>query len=198
MTVYVDHVQRRNQILESSFELFAEEGFGGVTFQKIANRCGIARTLIYRYFKDKEEIFLFAVKQGTDNISKIVRKVMDRQDLTPLEKLRRVLHLIVKLLQDNRLFLAVICDFLAIQKQTGGNVRRKVRRYTYGMKFFMVRLLRESMEAGLLRVVDADKVASHLFALLEAFVLNLTIVDRPDSREYLALIDHYLQGQGFS
>ncbi|MDR2706611.1 MAG: TetR/AcrR family transcriptional regulator, partial [Planctomycetaceae bacterium] len=50
MTILVDHQQRRNIILESAFSLFAEEGYSGVTYQKIANRCGISRTAIYKYF----------------------------------------------------------------------------------------------------------------------------------------------------
>ncbi|MGN1064835.1 MAG: TetR/AcrR family transcriptional regulator, partial [Thermoguttaceae bacterium] len=45
-------------ILERAFELFAEEGFSGVTYQKIADRCGISRTSIYKYFKDKDQIFI--------------------------------------------------------------------------------------------------------------------------------------------
>ena len=38
MSVQVNHSQRRVMILERAFELFAEEGFDGVTYQKIANR----------------------------------------------------------------------------------------------------------------------------------------------------------------
>ena len=60
MTVLVDHQERRKMILERAFELFAEEGFSGVTYQKIADRCGISRTSIYKYFKDKDQIFIFA------------------------------------------------------------------------------------------------------------------------------------------
>lgn len=192
MTAFVDHNNRRNLILEASFKLFAREGFEGVTFRKIADSCGISRTLIYRYFKDKEQIFLYAVKQGTDKMSAVVRKVMDRNDLSVLDRLRRILHLTVKLLSENRVFLSVILDYLAIQKQAGTNVRRKVRRFTFGMKFLIERLIREAVAENLLSESQPAKAAGHLFSLLEACVLNLTVIEVMGWRDYLPLIDSYI------
>lgn len=192
MTVFVDHSERRRMILEQAFALFAREGFDGVTFQKIANECGIARTLIYRYFKDKEELFLYAVRQGTDKMSEMVEKVMKRTDLSTVEKLRRVLHLTIKMLSENRVFLSVVLDYLAIAKQSGANVRRKVRRYTWGMKFFIDRLLREAVDEHVLVRIEPIKASAHLFCILEAYVLNVTIVNLMDRKGYIALIDHFI------
>ena len=69
MTIVVDHEQRKVTILENAFALFAEEGYSGVTYQKIADRCGISRTSIYKYFQNKEQIFDYAIKQATDRKS---------------------------------------------------------------------------------------------------------------------------------
>ena len=38
-------------ILDRSLQLFAEQGYQSVTFQKIADRCGLSRTILYKYFK---------------------------------------------------------------------------------------------------------------------------------------------------
>jgi len=80
LTTVVDHDQRRLSILENAFALFAESGYDGVTYQKIADRCGISRTSIYRYFRTKEEIFDYAVKQATGKINTMIEKVLDRVD----------------------------------------------------------------------------------------------------------------------
>ncbi|MBQ2791432.1 MAG: TetR/AcrR family transcriptional regulator, partial [Thermoguttaceae bacterium] len=108
MTVLVDHSRRRVEILERAFELFAEEGFAGVTYQKIANRCGVSRTSIYKYFKDKDEIFVYAIKLATKNLSTTVKKVVEREDWSTVDKIRRVMRLTVKLLEENRVFLSVV------------------------------------------------------------------------------------------
>lgn len=192
MTVFVDHARRRDLILEHSFALFAEEGFAGVTYQKIANRCGISRTLIYKYFKDKEEIFMYAIKKATDDMSSVAEKVTRRLDLSPVDKIRRVLHLTIWRLSQNRFFLAVILDYLLIQKQAGADIRRKVRRYTFGMRFFLKRLIQDAIDEGFFIPLDPEKAAGMLFGVLESYVLNLTVIELRDWKECIPLIDCYI------
>jgi AcrR family transcriptional regulator len=193
MTIPVDHQQRRNTILECAFSLFAEEGYSGVTYQKIANRCGISRTSIYKYFQNKEQIFTYAVKLATGNLNTMVEKVLDRKEWTSLEKIVRILHLTVRMLEDNRIFLTVILDYVLTQKQSGKDVKRRVRHHTFGMKFLLSRLLREAINAGELTVRNVDTAASHLYGILESYVLNLTVTEILDAKDCLELIDQYLE-----
>ena len=62
MAIVVEHDKRKHEILEKSLDVFIEEGYEDVTFQKIADRCGITRTTLYIYFKNKREIFLWIIK----------------------------------------------------------------------------------------------------------------------------------------
>ena len=57
MAIIVEHEKRKRKILEKALDVFVEEGYEDVTFQKIADRCGITRTTLYIYFKNKREIF---------------------------------------------------------------------------------------------------------------------------------------------
>ena len=40
-----------------------DEGYKDTTFQKIAERCGITRTILYLYFSNKKEIFSASIKR---------------------------------------------------------------------------------------------------------------------------------------
>lgn len=192
MTVLVNHQERRNLILQHAFALFAEEGFSGVTYQKIADRCGISRTLIYKYFKDKEEIFIYAVRWLTDDLAEVVDKIVKREDLRAVDKLRRVLRLTVRLMSRQRVFLAVILDYLLIQKQAGSDVRMKVRRYTFGMKIVLKKLILETIHEKSFVALDAEKTSALLFGLLESCVLNETVIGLTDWRDSLALAENFI------
>ena len=74
MAVLVEHSKRKREILEKSLDLFIEEGYEDVTFQKIADRCGITRTTLYIYFKNKREILVYSIKQITENLEKALLK----------------------------------------------------------------------------------------------------------------------------
>lgn len=68
MAIVVEHEKRKREILEKSFQLFIEDGYEDVTYQKIADKCGITRTTLYIYFKNKREIFLWSIKQLTNDV----------------------------------------------------------------------------------------------------------------------------------
>ena len=63
MGIVVDHEERKKVILKKALDVIIEEGFEDATFQKIADPCGITRTTLYIYFKNKREIFLWSIKQ---------------------------------------------------------------------------------------------------------------------------------------
>ena len=193
MTILVDHQQRRSMILERAFALFAEEGYGGVTYQKIADQCEISRTAIYKYFKNKEEIFTYAIILATGTLNTMVEKVMGRKDWTEAEKIKRILHITIRMLAENRVFLTVVLDYVLTQKQTGGDVKRKVRRHTFGMKYLLAKLLREATQKQELNVCNPETVARHLYGILESFVLNLTVTDILDAKDCTELVDAYLE-----
>ena len=193
MTTTVDHQQRRIQILTKAFALFAKEGYAGVTYQKVADRCGISRTAIYKYFQNKEEIFIYAVKLATDNLTTLIENTLRHHEGTPLEKLVRVMRVTVRLLADNHIFLTVILDYILTQKQHGKDIRRQVRRRTFGFKHLLIRLLREAAATEELHVRELEMAAHHLYGILESFVLNLTVTNILDEKDCLELIDGYIE-----
>jgi hypothetical protein len=97
------------------------------------------------------------------------------------------------LLADNRIFLTVILDYVLTQKQHGKDVRRQVRRHTFGMKHLFAKLLREAEAAGELQIRQIETTAHHLYGMLESFVLNLTVTNILDERDCIDLIDRYIR-----
>ena len=53
--------QTRRIVLGAAVEVIAERGFGGATIDSIAQRCGVARSTIYRHWPDRMELLLEAV-----------------------------------------------------------------------------------------------------------------------------------------
>lgn len=54
---------RREEILRVAAVLFAQGGYSDTDTQLLADRLGVGKGTIYRYFKSKEELFLAAVDQ---------------------------------------------------------------------------------------------------------------------------------------
>lgn len=57
MPKIVDHDQYRKELATSSFDLFAEKGYGSVTMRQIAESLGVSTGTLYHYFPSKKALF---------------------------------------------------------------------------------------------------------------------------------------------
>ena len=56
--------KRREQILQTAFELFSRKGFSGTTTKDIAKAAGVSEAMVFKHFATKDELYdaLMAVK----------------------------------------------------------------------------------------------------------------------------------------
>jgi AcrR family transcriptional regulator len=60
--------QKKELILESALELFAENGFHATSMSLIAKKAGISKGLAYNYFESKQDILDEIIQSGFDAI----------------------------------------------------------------------------------------------------------------------------------
>ena len=48
--------ESRQQIVEAARQLYEEQGLSATTVKDISERCGVARSLFYHYFRNKQEV----------------------------------------------------------------------------------------------------------------------------------------------
>lgn len=56
--------ERREEILDAATKLFAEHGFADTDTQQLADKLGVGKGTLYRYFPSKRELFLAAADRG--------------------------------------------------------------------------------------------------------------------------------------
>jgi AcrR family transcriptional regulator len=57
-----DPARRREQLLRVAESVFAERGYQGTSVNDVASAAGVTRTLVYKYFKDTDEMYLACVR----------------------------------------------------------------------------------------------------------------------------------------
>jgi AcrR family transcriptional regulator len=79
----------RELIISAAKEIIAKEGFDNLSIRKIANKIEYSPAIIYHYFKDKDEIMNFVMRNGYMQIISAVTKSAD-EDLKPADRLKRM------------------------------------------------------------------------------------------------------------
>src|SRR5438067_13471775 len=84
-----DADRSQGAILAAARDEFAECGLGGARVDRIAERAGVNKRLIYYYFEDKEKLFEAVLEQAYLDI-RDQERTLRLLDLQPAEALRKL------------------------------------------------------------------------------------------------------------
>ena len=69
--------EKKQKIIDASYELFAEIGYYSANTQEIAKRAGVSTGIVYSYFKDKRDILLHVLKIYIDKVTEPFGRIID-------------------------------------------------------------------------------------------------------------------------
>ena len=183
MAVAVEHDKRRKKILEKALTVFMDDGYENTTFQKIADRCGITRTILYLYFKNKREIFNYSLKQLLMTVEENINLIRADLSLNNIEKITRVLHDIFKLFEQNRQLISVILDYLLYIYKDDINPEKRVRHRTVRLRHILASMVIEGVKAGELKKVKIKMADDYLYSFIESAIYQLAVLKRKNLSE---------------
>ncbi len=194
MGIVVDHEKRRKTILKKALDVFVDEGYEDATFQKIANKCGITRTTLYIYFKNKREIFLWSIKQLTEGLEAGIQKVITDPKKTYEEKLFEMLKSILHECVENRELFGVVLAYLIQLKKAGKDPNAKVRRRIVRLRHLLSTILIAGKKAGEFKNINVKAANELFYSFIESAVFKLAILDQKSIDEMLDSIQLAVSG----
>ncbi|MBO5137798.1 MAG: TetR/AcrR family transcriptional regulator [Spirochaetaceae bacterium] len=183
MAIVVEHEKRKYEILDKALDIFMEEGYEDVTFQKIADRCGITRTTLYIYFKNKREIFLYSIKQLTDGIEESLLAVVNDSSLAVQERLKNVLNIILDKCEENSKLFTVTLTYLLQLKKTGKDPAIRVRRRILRLRHLLSTIIIDGIEKGEFREVNVHDANELLYSIIESSIFRLAVLNQKNITE---------------
>ncbi|HBG65802.1 MAG TPA: TetR/AcrR family transcriptional regulator [Treponema sp.] len=180
MAVLVEHDKRKHEILEKALELFIEEGYEDVTFQKIADRCNITRTTLYIYFKNKREIFIWSIKQLTGGLEQKLREIIGNETLSARECLTQVLFQVISDCEANTQLFKVLLVYIIQLQKSGVDVNKRVSRRLIRLHHLMNAIIIRGQASGEFRKVPIKDAVSLLYSQLEDAIFNLAVLGTKD------------------
>jgi AcrR family transcriptional regulator len=178
MSAAVEHDARKKKILSKALDVFMDEGYEDTTFQKISDRCGITRTTLYIYFKNKKEIFLSSIKQLLSQLEHDIMAISRDQDMSVADRLVQVLTTVLNQLEKNSRLLKVVLDYLLYISRSEGSPDARVKRRTVKMRHYLSDLVIEGIKSGEIKNLDVTTANELLFDAIDSALFRLAILDR--------------------
>ena len=147
MAIVVEHEKRKHEILQKALDVFITEGYEDATYQKIADKCGITRTTLYIYFKNKQEIFGFSIKQLLTEIETSLLGILETPELSNEQILRKVMETLIDISLQNAKLFEVLLPYLIQMKQVGKDPNLSVKRRVLRVRHLLSSLLIQGVNA---------------------------------------------------
>ncbi|MDR0312986.1 MAG: TetR/AcrR family transcriptional regulator [Treponema sp.] len=176
MSIVVEHEKRRREILEKALDVFMDEGFEDVTFQKIADRSGITRTTLYIYFKNKKEIFNYSFKQFLQELENDITGIKGVKGLSYKDQLINVMSVIINRLEQNQRLLNVVLNSFSYITKGDNTPDYRMRRRTVRLRHILNSLIIEGIRAKEFVSVNIKEANEALYGFIEAAIFRLAIL----------------------
>ena len=147
-------------IYEAAVAVLTEHGLSGVTMDRVAEKAGVAKGSLYNYFPNKQALLEFVHDRTIEPMMHASAEIVV-SDLPAIEKLQADFRLWFESIEQQRgLFTLLFMDYgirelLKTVEETG-------RVYAVGQ---MAQVIRQGIEEGVFREVNAEKVANFLFGI---------------------------------
>ena len=166
--------RRQDEILEVATQVFAAEGYRQTDVQVVADRLGVGKGTVYRYFPTKERLFLAAVDRGIQRARERVESAAAGVS-DPLERIRAAVRAYLAFYDDHGEVLELI-----IQERAEFKDRKRSTYFVYrdaGVERWR-EFVEQLMAEGRIRRMPVDRVLDVISDLLYGAIFTNRLANR--------------------
>ncbi|MFA5534206.1 MAG: TetR/AcrR family transcriptional regulator [Mariniphaga sp.] len=158
--------QKKQLIMDTALELFAENGFHATSMSQVAKKAGVSKGLAYNYFESKQEILDEIIKTGFDFIYSHFD--LNHDGILTEEEFRYFIRKTFQMIFENKTFWRL---FMALMLQEGP-ADSAMKKYTIKNEKIISMLNQFIASKG--NKNPADDFLSIAFLLKGAFIVAIT------------------------
>jgi TetR/AcrR family fatty acid metabolism transcriptional regulator len=164
-------VERKLQIVEAAMKVFARKGFDAARMEDIAQEAGLSIGGVYWYFKGKDDVIVGIMQAIIDADVKALRELLGAPGTVRDRLSQYVLATIEEAIETAPLSYELYGLALRDTK-----VRKHIRSFFTAYRDVLAEFVRQGIQRGELRDVDANLAATTFAALYEG-MLEIALVD---------------------
>lgn len=156
MTEKQDTAIRREQIVQATLEVAAEQGVRAVTVKRVAERVGVSPAALYRHFRSKEAVLEAVYRHLGEHLRAHLQHALGTND--PLQGMREFLVRITALMREHRVLPALFAADVTWSEGAGSGA--VMRENFAALRSGLSTLIQRAQAAGLVRAeLDPGRLA---------------------------------------
>jgi AcrR family transcriptional regulator len=180
--------ESRQNILAKAAEVFAKRGLADTKISDLAEAAGVSQGLLYRYFTDKDDVFIALLERAINGVINIAHTSI-KQTGTPLEKIHWITKQILKGMSEEPVYFQLFSQAMALS----GRVFDTITKLDTAVKI-LHELITEGQNVGEIAKRDPDQMVilylGCIYGLAAGKGLNIGWLDEhfPDAEAVLQIL----------
>jgi AcrR family transcriptional regulator len=150
---------RRDQIMDVARRLFGQRGTTEVSMEEIASEAGVARSTIYVYFANRDELLRACLNRMHEQLVQRITETWDAEN-TPIDRLRVLILGIFEQLDNNPAFLRLALATYEAISPSGEAIGSELSMIGLDVVGRIRDLFDEGVASGTFRPLDADRAVT--------------------------------------
>jgi len=140
--------QRREQLIEVATKLFARNGYEATTTSAIALAAGVTEPILYRHFKNKQELFIAIVRSVSDVTLKAWQAIVAHEQ-DPIKRIKLCCEAIPDHIRRNGDAYHVLHGALATSRDK--KVLAVMKEHYFQIEKFFSKVIQDGQKSGVFR-----------------------------------------------
>jgi AcrR family transcriptional regulator len=128
--------RKRQELIDTAIELFAQNGFHGTGIDRIAEQAGVSKKTMYHHFRSKEELILAALKQHDGQFRNYFMKSVDQVSGSPYDKLLGIFDVAHAWFSDRSFYGCMFINAVGEYSHSDSAIRSACQDFKTRCKFF--------------------------------------------------------------
>lgn len=173
-------------IMNAALDLFSERDFASVTILDITKRVGVAHSLVYYHFRDKEDLFHRTLR---DLIERTMQnyEALHKRNSGSVDLINDWFDNNIQLSAPLRKMVKIMFDYSGPQKKSP-SVDNAIRDFYRQERDILSSAIRRGMEEGVFEQVDADEVAAFVSTHIDGIFFDAILRKQNDIGEAMGAL----------
>ncbi len=178
-----ERMARRQEILNAALELFSQKGYHNVSIHEVAEKAEFAIGTIYKFFKNKEDLYKALIMDQANRFNEAVTKAITEPE-DEVEKLRNYVRAKGEVFRSN---ISVVRLYFAETRGAGFNIRigieKKIKERYQKFLYSLSAVFKRGMRRGRFqKIADPYHLAIALDSFTNAFLYLW--LENPEAHPY--------------
>ena len=169
-------------IAKAAISCFTKQGLTSTSIQDIANEANVSKSLVFYYYKNKENLFIYLVKNQQNTNLEEIKKIIENCN-NPLDQFKNIIDKIFSHIKDKNHLDLIKIVHEEFMKNSLNQINNEIELYVHEIIDLISNVIDRCIEQGYFRKINSKLMTINIFSFMFFLTKELIYSNRTIKEE---------------